>query len=80
LSSCRKCSCTDDNACLVDTRTGDVVDHLDADQQIDFDAGADENVSVEPCYWVEADLCSACVEAPTPLLVDQHDNPLRGAP
>jgi hypothetical protein len=80
--ACRACGCTDENACLVDVRTGDVVKHLNADQQIDFDAGADENVNVEPCYWVEHDLCSACVQspAPPPLLVDLHGRPLRGAP
>lgn len=81
MSACRECGCTDDNACLVDVRTGDVVDRLDADQQIDFDAGADAKVNVEPCYWVEPDLCSACVvdKAP-PLLVDARGRPLRGAP
>lgn len=76
---CRRCGCTDDAACLVDIRTGDVLIRLNEDQRIDFDAAGDANV--EPCYWVEDDLCSACmVSPPPPLLYGADGRPLRGAP
>lgn len=71
---CRVCGCTDDHACLLDARTGELVD---------VDAGDTLNGLVVPCSWVEPNLCSGCVEAPAPapLLFDADGQPLRrGSP
>lgn len=69
--ACRNCGCTDDAACIVDV-AGELVDVAD---------GATLPLGCSVCYWVEPDLCSACVSnPPPPLLYGADGQPLRGAP
>jgi hypothetical protein len=68
---CRVCGCTEDAACIVDA----------AGELVDVDGLDTLPEGCSPCTWVEADLCSACVEGhPAPLLYDAAGRPLRGAP
>lgn len=72
MKSCRVCGCRDDAACIV----GPGGDLVDVDDENTLPTGC------SPCYWVEADLCSACVQPPPPppLLYGADGRPLRGAP
>ena len=66
--------------------TGDVLTPAAIDALI-LAHGAQVVNELDACYWVESDLCSAClgVQAPTaaeapPLLYGPDGRPLRGAP
>jgi hypothetical protein len=61
-SKCRVCGCTDLNACIVDVRTGDVLSPETLERRIAQRGYAHAiNFDTVACYWVEPDLCSACV-------------------
>lgn len=71
-ASCRVCGCSDLAPCVLDGNN--VVIDIEADQTLPN--------GCHVCFWVEADLCSGCVEAPAPapLLFDALGFPLRGSP
>ncbi len=70
--SCRSCGCTSDAGCIVD----------EGNNVIDVDTGTTLPLGLSICYWVEPDLCSACVQnPPPPLLYGADGQPMRrGAP
>jgi hypothetical protein len=81
---CRKCGCTDEQPCLIDHagNRGPSEGLTFADDETVSDEDL-EKLQLTPCSWIEADLCSACVEAPSPaaLLYGPDGEPLhRGAP
>jgi hypothetical protein len=81
---CRKCGCTDETPCLIDCsgNRGPGKGKTFADDEEISDEEL-EQLQLTPCGWIEADLCSACVEAPAPapLLFGPDGEPLtRGAP
>jgi hypothetical protein len=79
---CRVCGCTEEQACAF--FEGRRLTDRDLEQLEVSDPLARElaKLAITTCSWVEADLCSGCVEepAPPPLLFDAHGQPLRGAP
>jgi hypothetical protein len=59
-SKCRLCKCTDLDACIIDRHTGDVLSKETLQRRIEERGYRTLNDTVA-CYWVEPDLCSACV-------------------
>jgi hypothetical protein len=86
-SVCRVCGCSDANACIIDLPTGDVLTDETLGLLTSQHPYSELMTRLAACYWIEPDLCSACVpiqssnaaEAP-PLLYDAEGRPLRGAP
>jgi hypothetical protein len=76
--ACRKCGCTENDPCVLDVQG---FPFTKGELEAMSDDDLEEQTSGSCCYWVEPDLCSACVErAPAPLLFDHAGRPLRGAP
>jgi hypothetical protein len=76
-AACRKCGCTENDPCVLD---GQGVPFTKAELEEMSDEDLEEQTG-DTCYWVESDLCSACVEhPPPPLLYDAQGRPLRGSP
>lgn len=78
MNKCRLCGCSDSSPCFTDDKGArHTLESLAA-----FSDENLEEIDLVPCSWIEWNLCSACVESPTPppLLWDAHGRPLRGAP
>jgi len=77
-STCRRCGCSDLNACIIDPQTGDVLTETTL-AGIIAEGGFRAVNALDACYWVEPDLCSACVQGgPTAAEVPPLDAGSRG--